>query len=182
MVDTQRVTKRRASCRRFGEYSERTSLAVARAVGATTHMSAAYRLEFPSAGGIHQVGVAYTAELLGSVTLAHRSKDAPLECDSSRLKAAIFNQLSGDFELAIIFADPEQYVAKYGLRGLRYAYLEAGHVGQLLIQNFQSEGLDTCPIGAFSDVDLNCLLFTPCERRQALYAIATGEPCPEERA
>ena len=47
---------------------------------------------------------------------------------------------------------------KYGANGLRFALLEAGHVGQNICLLAHSEGLSCCPVGGFDNDRLTCLL------------------------
>jgi len=48
--------------------------------------------------------------------------------------------------------------AKYGERGYRYIYMEAGHISQNLYLQAASLGLGSVVIGAFIDDDMHKLL------------------------
>ena len=51
----------------------------------------------------------------------------------------------------IISADYKKVTRKYCQRGIKYAYIEVGHVGQNVCLQAESLGLETVTIGAFSD-------------------------------
>lgn len=51
----------------------------------------------------------------------------------------------------VIAADPRPTTAKYGERGLRYLYLEAGHVSQNVYLQATALGLAVTSVGAFDD-------------------------------
>ena len=51
----------------------------------------------------------------------------------------------------ILIANYEKTTIKYGDRGIRYVFLEAGHISQNLCLEAIELGLETCCIGAFDD-------------------------------
>ena len=63
--------------------------------------------------------------------------------------------------------------ARYGSRGERYVYMEAGHVGQNIHLQAIALGLDSVPIGAFSDAAVHRVLGLP-KAQQPLYVIPVG--------
>ncbi len=72
---------------------------------------------------------------------------------------------------------------KYGERGLRYSFFEAGHVAQNLLLNSVAFGLSACPIGGFIDRELEKLIGIRSEfsglhdissREKILYCITAG--------
>jgi len=64
---------------------------------------------------------------------------------------------------------------RYGERGYRYLFLDAGHVCQNLYLSARSIGCGVCAIAAFSDDDMNRLLGLDGEERFVLYLAAAGK-------
>lgn len=64
---------------------------------------------------------------------------------------------------------------RYGERGYRYLYLDAGHVCQNLYLAAEAIGCGVCAIGAFSDGDVNRLLGLDGEDRFAIYLGTVGK-------
>jgi len=74
----------------------------------------------------------------------------------------------------IITANVERMLGKYRSRGLRYAYMEAGHAGQNVALTALAMGLDTVMVGAFVDervIDVMELT----SKDLPLYIICVGE-------
>jgi len=65
---------------------------------------------------------------------------------------------------------------KYGLRGYRFALLEAGHAAQNVLLTAEGLGLGAVPIGGFFDSEVERLLGIDGVNESALYAIALGRP------
>jgi len=63
---------------------------------------------------------------------------------------------------------------KYGLRGYRFALLEAGHVGQNIALAATALGLGAVPLGAFYDRRTDAFLGLDGVNESTLYAIAVG--------
>ena len=63
---------------------------------------------------------------------------------------------------------------KYGLRGYRFALLEAGHVAQNLLLAATALGLGAVPLGAFFDRRTDAILRLDGVNESTLYAIALG--------
>ncbi len=66
-------------------------------------------------------------------------------------------------------------MAKYGDRGLRYIFLDAGHICQNLLLAAAATGYGACPVAAFFDSDLNSLLEVDGEEETSIYAASVGE-------
>ncbi|WP_457644374.1 SagB/ThcOx family dehydrogenase [Persephonella sp.] len=87
----------------------------------------------------------------------------------SDLRKALFNAaLYQDSVLTapasiVITAEFERTTAKYGNRGFRYVYMEAGHVSQNIYLQATSLGLGTVCIGAFHDEIVKEILKTTYE-------------------
>ncbi|MCI4444779.1 MAG: SagB/ThcOx family dehydrogenase [Candidatus Aminicenantes bacterium] len=65
---------------------------------------------------------------------------------------------------------------KYGDRGFRYIYLDAGHIAQNAALASVSLGLGTCPIAAFFDDEINNLLGINSRQESIIYLEAVGWP------
>jgi SagB-type dehydrogenase family enzyme len=63
---------------------------------------------------------------------------------------------------------------KYGLRGYRFALLEAGHVGQNLVLTATALGLGAVPLGGFYDRPTDDFLGLDGVNESTLYTIAIG--------
>ncbi len=58
----------------------------------------------------------------------------------------------------ILTAEFKRTTSVYGERGIRYVYMEAGHVGQNIYLQATSLGLGTVAVGAFHDNEVKSLL------------------------
>lgn len=75
----------------------------------------------------------------------------------------------------IVAADFERTQRKYGARGERYVYMEAGHAAQNLLLEATALGLGAVPVGAFDDEAVSRTLGLSPELRP-LYIIPVGYP------
>ncbi len=66
-------------------------------------------------------------------------------------------------------------MSKYGERGLRYIFLDCGHICQNLLLACTALGLKGCPVGAFFDEDLNDLLQLDGEEETVIYLATVGK-------
>ncbi len=73
----------------------------------------------------------------------------------------------------IITAVFERTTSKYGKRGIRYVYMEAGHVAQNVYLECTSLGLGTVAVGAFQDEEVKRILNLP-RNYQPLYLMPIG--------
>jgi len=65
--------------------------------------------------------------------------------------------------------------SRYGQRGVRYAHIEVGHVGENIYLQAEAMGLGTVAIGAFSDGMVAKVLSLPKEH-EPLYIMPVGYP------
>ena len=119
--------------------------------------------------GIHHYDVrAHELELrrpgLAQPALAHLALDQEMVLRSS--------------VVAVITAIPRRTMGKYGQRGYRYVWLDAGHLGQNLYLCATAMGLGPVGIGGFFDRELDALLDLPAGE-QAFYLVCVGQPEPE---
>ena len=65
-------------------------------------------------------------------------------------------------------------MSKYGARGLRYIFLDAGHICQNLLLAAEALELGACPVAAFFDEELNEMLGLDGIEETAIYMAAIG--------
>jgi SagB-type dehydrogenase family enzyme len=69
---------------------------------------------------------------------------------------------------------------KYGLRGYRFALLEAGHVAQNVLLAAVALGLGAAPLGGFYDRAVDEVLGVDGVNESVLYAICLGQPAADD--
>lgn len=91
-------------------------------------------------------------------------------------RAALSQAWVGDSAVIIaVVGVPRRTTAKYGERGRRYIYLEAGHAAQNICLQAVALGLAVTPIGAFRDDAVHDLLGLGAEA-QPIYLLPVGRP------
>jgi len=75
----------------------------------------------------------------------------------------------------VITAVPQRTTDKYGERGNRYVYLEAGHAAQNICLTATALGLGTVPVGAFADEAVRQVIGVS-EEVVPLYVLPIGRP------
>ena len=73
----------------------------------------------------------------------------------------------------VFTADFSAMTKKYGERGKRYVYIEAGHAAQNVLLTAESMGLGAVPIGAFKDDEVKKVLSLP-DYLDPIYLVAIG--------
>jgi SagB-type dehydrogenase family enzyme len=68
----------------------------------------------------------------------------------------------------VITSEYERITGKYGKRGVRYAMIEAGHVGQNIFLQSEALGLGAGIVGAFDDRDVISILKIPTSHQPLL--------------
>jgi SagB-type dehydrogenase family enzyme len=134
---------------------------------------ALYPLEiYPVALSVAELEPAlYHFDPLRGVLERLRSGDSQLELET----LTVFPELFG--AAAIVFFVTAMFWRsrfKYGLRGYRFALLEAGHVGQNLVLTATALGLASVPVGGFYDRRVETFLGTDGVNEAPLYAVAVG--------
>lgn len=112
------------------------------------------------AAGKHQL-----MRLEANSDVAERMVEACLGQEMVRRSAVTF----------VWIADVYRCTWRYGERGYRYLFLDAGHVCQNLYLAAESIDCGACAIGAFSDKEINELLELDEENQFALYLAAVGK-------
>ncbi len=72
----------------------------------------------------------------------------------------------------LIMAEFERTTSRYGRRGIRYVYIDAGHAAQNLLLAATYLELGACPVGAFDDEKIKKILSTKFE---PIYVIPVGQ-------
>jgi SagB-type dehydrogenase family enzyme len=144
-----------------------------------------YERSAPSAGGLYPLEIyVATQSVEGVEDGIHHYDVAAHELELRRAGPAQpgLVHLTLDQEMvraanvvAIITAIPERTMWKYGQRGYRYVWLDAGHLGQNLYLVATAMGLGPVGIGGFFDADLNALLELPAGE-EAFYLVCIGQP------
>ena len=101
---------------------------------------------------------------------------------------------AGDFQMEVARAALDQEIAawadavfiwtalferstwKYKQRAYRYVYLDGGHIAQNVALAAVALGLDSCPIAALYDDEVNALLGVDGEGESAIYMTVVGRP------
>ena len=130
--------------------------------GEVTHEEIAKLLwvasKVPSAGGIHPLKIVTVYDKDLKEKLCHAALD-------QRCVAEAYVDL-------VILVDYGRMYGRYHKRGIRYAQMEAGHMGQNISLMALSLGLGCVMIGAFRDVDVKLALGIEVE--DPLYIIPVG--------
>ena len=79
-----------------------------------------------------------------------------------------------DAPLTLVFtAQFTRTTGRYGQRGIRYVYMEAGHAAQNVHLQAQVLGLGSVPVGAFDDASVSKVLSLPSEL-EPVYMVTAG--------
>jgi len=107
----------------------------------------------------------------------HRlSEAAAADRRNALAEAALGQTWIADAAIILAIAAVERRTThKYGERGVRYVYIEAGHAGQNVLLQAVALGLGSAPVGAFDD-DAVAAVLSLRASEQPLYLIAVGEP------
>jgi len=112
--------------------------------------------------------------------LASDHRILPIESDpqaSDRFTEACFGQ-SQVRESAVTFvwlSEVQRMTWRYGERGYRYLFLDAGHVCQNLYLAAEAVAAGVCAIAAFDDQKINALLHCDGEKRFVIYLATVGK-------
>lgn len=95
------------------------------------------------------------------------------------LQAAAVNQTSvGKAPATIVIAAvPDRTTAKYGDRGMRYVFMEAGHASENIYLQAEAINLGTVTLGAFNDDEVRKILDLP-GNTMPLYLMPVGRSVP----
>jgi hypothetical protein len=114
---------------------------------------------FPSAGALYGLSaykLSADSWVFYGEACRHLSPPSQPEID-----AAIFEQIDGPYDLLVLCADVSRYMARYGARGLAFAWLEAGAALSDIERSLIRKGCATCWIGGFDDARIGALTGLP---------------------
>jgi SagB-type dehydrogenase family enzyme len=100
-----------------------------------------------------------------------REEDLKDEVTKAGLRQDMLREASVVFILSAIF---DRVRSKYGERGYRYAYMEAGHISQNIYLQATSLNLGSVCVGAFLDEEANRLIGVDGVKEAVLYMHAVG--------
>ncbi len=140
----------------------------------------------PSAGGLYPIETYVVANDIAGLDrgvwhyniLAH-SLELVREGDlrEKAASAALGQGMAGEAPALFVWtAVLGRTLQKYGQRGYRYVYLDAGHVAGNLCLAAVSIGLGSCQIGALYDDESNDLVGVDGERESVVFMSAVGRP------
>jgi SagB-type dehydrogenase family enzyme len=143
------------------------------------------RRTVPSAGGLYPLELYVVAERVESLPrgLHHYDpKRHSLEELSRGSQLAVFasglideDMIHGCSAIVLLSAMFWRSRFKYGLRGYRFALLEAGHVGQNILLAAAALGVGACPVGGFYDRTVNEALDLDGVNEAILYCVVLGD-------
>ncbi|MCF6148648.1 MAG: SagB/ThcOx family dehydrogenase [Candidatus Kuenenia sp.] len=115
-------------------------------------------------GIYHYVVPDHTLELV-------KSGDFGKKITNAGLKQEMLGDANATFVLSAVF---DRTRHKYGERGYRYVYIEAGHISQNIYLQAVSLGLGSVVVGAFIDKEVNELIGVDGQKEAAIYLHAVG--------
>jgi SagB-type dehydrogenase family enzyme len=139
----------------------------------------------PSAGGLYPIELYVATQMVDGVPDGIHHYDARFHRLEQVLAGTFHHQLA-DLTIGqdmirtanlvvVLTAIFRRTMWKYGVRGYRYAWLDAGHVGQNLYLAAGAMQLGAVTIGGFFDTEVNQLLQLPPEE-SAIYLACVGHP------
>lgn len=115
-------------------------------------------------------GIYHYAVLNHSLELV-KLGDFRKEITDAGLKQEMLGDANVTFVLSAIF---DRIRHKYGERGFRYVYVEAGHISQNIYLQAVSLGLGSVSVGAFLDEEVNQLIGVDGQNEAVIYLHAVG--------
>ncbi len=137
----------------------------------------------PSAGATYPLELfVVTADgLFHYLPTAHAlEKLSPKDLRSALCEAAWGQEFIEAAPVTLVFAARfERTTGRYGQRGTRYVYAEAGHAAQNVHLQAEALGLGSVAVGAFDDAAVKKVLALPREL-EPVYMVVVGH-CPERK-
>jgi SagB-type dehydrogenase family enzyme len=131
----------------------------------------------PSAGATYplELFVVSADGLFHYLTLAHSLEEMTTEDLRGKLAAAVWGQgfIAQAAATFVLAAEFERTTGRYGERGIRYVYMEAGHAGQNIHLQAEALGLGSVAIGAFDD-DAVSRVLKLSENLEPIYMVTVG--------
>lgn len=133
----------------------------------------------PSAGATYPLELfVVTADGIFAYLLAKHALEKLIGRDiRAALAAAAWGQgFIEEAPLTLVFAAQfPRTTGRYGQRGIRYVYMEAGHAAQNVHLQAEALGLGSVAIGAFDDASVSEVLSLP-KHLEPLYLVVVGYP------
>jgi SagB-type dehydrogenase family enzyme len=139
----------------------------------------------PSAGGLYPIELYVTTQRVAGVpdgihhydARFHRLETVATGQHHGRMAELTIGQdMIRDANVVVVLAAMfRRTMWKYGTRGYRYVWLDAGHIGQNLYLAAGALALGAVAIGGFFDLEVNRLLRLPSDET-AVYMVCIGNP------
>ena len=99
------------------------------------------------------------------------------DCAAAVAQAALGQSMAAEAGVVFVWtAVTARCKSKYGERGYRYMYLDAGHIGAHVALAAEALGLTSCAIGALFDDEVNDLLGVDGVAETVVYMTCVGRP------
>jgi SagB-type dehydrogenase family enzyme len=177
----------RRSCRRFGKSAltlKDLSMLLWASQGISGRAGNFFLRTAPSAGALYPVETylsVQNVETINSGLFHFQPAEFSLEKLSAEspgnkiAEAALGQSFLANAGLVFIWsAILRRNFSKYGHRGMRYVFMDAGHICQNLLLAAEALGLGACPVAAFYDDELNALLGLDGTEESVIYLAAVG--------
>ena len=177
----------RRSCRRFGESAisiKDLSVLLWASQGITGRAGNFFLRAAPSAGALYPVETYLSVQNVETID-AGLFHFQPAEFSLDKLSGEFSGNKVAEAALGQSFLAQAGVVfiwsailrrnfSKYGHRGMRYIFMDAGHISQNLLLAAEALGLGACPVAAFYDDELNALLGLDGTEESVIYMAAVG--------
>jgi SagB-type dehydrogenase family enzyme len=183
----------RRSLRDFSDDETLPQLALGRLLFACAAVNGSLEFEglsvtartYPSAGGLYPLEIYPVLQRVEGIAdgiyhydpFAHELEELRLGNYHERFAAMTIGQGMLATANAVLFltATFERSMWKYGQRGYRYVWIEAGHLGQSLYLGAAALGLAAVALGGFYDSEADALLGVGSGEK-TIYAVCLGRP------
>ena len=152
--------------------------------GITARMGGHLLRTAPSAGALYPIETYLVVEKVADLSSGLYHFDAerfqlerlgPEVCGKDAARVCLNQDFIAEANLTLFWtAIFRRSMAKYGERGFRYLFLDAGHICQNLLLAAEAIGCGGCPIAAFYDQEANRLLGIDDRNERLLYAASIG--------
>jgi SagB-type dehydrogenase family enzyme len=185
--DLQAALQNRRSRRRYARQAmsrEELSCLLWAAQGLTARMAGHVLRTSPSAGALYPIETYLVIHRVESIQAGlyhfdplHFQLDALEEGDFGPLlaKACLDQRFMAQAGVSFCWsAVLRRNFSKYGHRGLRYVFMDVGHICQNLLLAAEALGLSACPVAAFFDEEINQIFQLDGREESAVYCTSVG--------
>lgn len=182
-----KLLQQRRSERKYGKMSmsqEDLSLLAWACQGVTAQAGQHFLRTAPSAGALYPVETYIAIEkvedikpgffhyVVSNMSLERLSDSPP---GKHIAEAALDQGFMGRASVVFIWsAIVRRTISKYGHRGMRYIFMDVGHICQNLLLAAEALGYAACPVAAIYDEECNDLLGLDGEEESVIYLAAVG--------